>query len=95
MVGNTGSLFKALAALGAQTPHQSASGSSLEEEIERLQKNMNNFDLKKLTAIEAMELMVIFADAVKLVHNLNVFFDRVKKSHAINTEGISYEDQES
>lgn len=77
---------------GQQTNAGRANTQSLEEEIDRLGKNMNGMNLKELSALETIELMGIFTKAVGMVHELNAFFDKVKKAHAINTEGVDYED---
>ena len=86
-------LLVLLSAAGEQQNNTSRSNNpSLDQEIERLNKNLNGFNFKELNAFETIELMGIFTKAVSMIHELNIFFDKAKKSHAINMEGISHED---
>lgn len=88
-----GALLALLASFGGQQANTGQTNTqSLEQEIDRLGKNMNGMNLKELSALETIELMGIFTKAVGMVHELNAFFDKVKKAHAINTEGVDYED---
>ena len=77
---------------GQQTNTGRTNTQSLDQEIDRLSKNFSGINLKELSALETIELMGIFTKAIGMVHELNAFFDKVKKAHAINTEGVDYED---
>lgn len=90
---SAGALLALLAAFGGQQTNTGRTNTpSMEEELERLKKNAVGFDFSKLTAFEAIEAMGILAKATGLIHELNIFFDKVKKAHAINTEGVDHED---
>lgn len=90
---SAGALLALLAAFGGQQANAGRTNTpSLDQEIDRLNKNMDGFNIKELTALETIELMGIFTKAIGMVHELNVFFDKAKKAHAINTEGVEYED---
>lgn len=77
---------------GQQTNTGRTNTQSLDQEIDRLRKNFSGINLKELSALETIELMGIFTKAIGMAHELNAFFDKVKKAHAINTEGVDYED---
>ena len=90
---SAGVLLALLASFGGQQANTGRTNTpSLDQEIDRLNKSMDGFNIKELTALETIELMGIFTKAIGMVHELNVFFDKVKKAHAINTEGVEYED---
>lgn len=72
---------------GQQTNAGRTNTQSLDQEIDRLRKNFSGINLKELSALETIELMGIFTKAVGMVHEFNAFFDKVKKAHAITTEG--------
>lgn len=59
---------------GQQTNAGRANTQSLEEEIDRLNKNFSSINLKELSGLEMIELMGIFTKAVGMVHELNAFF---------------------
>lgn len=88
-----GALLALLASFGGQQTNTGQTNTqSLDQEIDRLNKNFSSINLKELSGLEMIELMGIFTKAVGMVHELNSFFDKVKKAHAINTEGVDYED---
>lgn len=90
---STGALLALLASFGGQQTNTGRTNSpSLDQEVDRLRKNLSGINLKELGALETIELMGIFTKAIGLIHELNVFFDKVKKAHAINTEGVDHED---